>query len=47
VDKSPRPVDDKLSFWTARRPAGEWVFAQAAATQPRIDLRRGVQVTGF
>jgi 2-polyprenyl-6-methoxyphenol hydroxylase-like FAD-dependent oxidoreductase len=47
VDKSPRPIDGKLSFWTARRPAGEWVFARAAESDPRIDVRRGVQVTGL
>jgi 2-polyprenyl-6-methoxyphenol hydroxylase-like FAD-dependent oxidoreductase len=47
TDKSPRPVDEKLSFWTARRPAGEWVFAHAAENHPRIDLRRGVEVGGL
>jgi len=47
TDKSPRPVDEKLSFWTARRPAGEWVFAHAAENHPRIDLRRGVEVAGL
>lgn len=47
VDKSPRPIDDKLSFWTARRPTGEWVFAHAAENDSRVDLRRGVQVTGL
>ena len=47
ADQSPRPIDEKLSFWTARRPAGEWVFAQAAENHPRIDLRRGVHVTGL
>jgi 2-polyprenyl-6-methoxyphenol hydroxylase-like FAD-dependent oxidoreductase len=47
ADKSPRPIDGKLSFWTARRPAGEWVFARAAESDPRIDVRRGVEVTGL
>ena len=47
MDKSPRPIDDKLSCWTARRPAGEWVVAHAAENHPRIDLLRGVQVTGL
>lgn len=46
-DQSPRPGDDRFSFWTARRPAGEWVFGQAAQNHPRIDVRRGVQVTGL
>src|SRR5262245_37182200 len=30
TDHSPRPVDDQLWTYTARRPAGEWVFADAA-----------------
>ena len=47
ADKSPRPIDEKLSFRTARRPAGEWVFARAAENHPHIHLRRGVQVTGL
>jgi 2-polyprenyl-6-methoxyphenol hydroxylase-like FAD-dependent oxidoreductase len=46
-DKSPRPIDEKLSFWTARRPAGEWVFARAVHDDGRIDVRRGVQATGL
>jgi 2-polyprenyl-6-methoxyphenol hydroxylase-like FAD-dependent oxidoreductase len=46
-DKAPRPIDEKLSFWTARRPAGEWVFAHAAENHPRIDMQRGIQVTGL
>lgn len=47
ADKTPRPIDEKFTFWTARRPVGEWVFAQAAENHPRIDLRRGVKVTGL
>lgn len=46
-DRSPRPIDDQLSFLTARRPVGEWVFAHAAQEDLRIDLRRGVRVTGL
>jgi hypothetical protein len=30
TDRSPRPIDDRLWAWTARRPTGEWVFADAA-----------------
>jgi 2-polyprenyl-6-methoxyphenol hydroxylase-like FAD-dependent oxidoreductase len=44
-DQSPRPIDDKLWTYTARRPAGEWVFANAARDQPRVTVRRGVHVT--
>jgi 2-polyprenyl-6-methoxyphenol hydroxylase-like FAD-dependent oxidoreductase len=40
------PGDDRFWSWTARRPAAEWVFAKAAATRERIDVRRGVHVTG-
>jgi 2-polyprenyl-6-methoxyphenol hydroxylase-like FAD-dependent oxidoreductase len=43
TDQSPRPVDDKLWTYTARRPAGEWVFANAASQEPRVKIRRGVQ----
>ena len=47
ADQSPRDIDDKLWTYTARRPVGEWVFAKAAQTEPRITMRRGVQVVGF
>jgi 2-polyprenyl-6-methoxyphenol hydroxylase-like FAD-dependent oxidoreductase len=43
-DRSPRPIDEKLWTYTARRPVGEWVFAKAAEREPRITIRRGVQV---
>ena len=46
-DRSPRPIDDQLCFFTARRPAGEWVLAHAAQEDPRIDLRRGIRVIGL
>jgi 2-polyprenyl-6-methoxyphenol hydroxylase-like FAD-dependent oxidoreductase len=42
ADQSPRPVDDQLWTYTTRRPAGEWVFAHAAAKEPRVTVRRGV-----
>ena len=45
ADQSPRPIDDQLWTLTARRPVGEWVFADAAANAPRVTLRRGVRVT--
>jgi 2-polyprenyl-6-methoxyphenol hydroxylase-like FAD-dependent oxidoreductase len=45
ADRGPRAIDDKLWTYTARRPVAEWVFAEAAAREPRIRLRRGVQAT--
>ncbi len=44
TDRSARPIDDQLWTWTARRPVGEWVFAQAAQEEPRVEVRRGVRV---
>jgi 2-polyprenyl-6-methoxyphenol hydroxylase-like FAD-dependent oxidoreductase len=46
-DQSPRPIDDQCWTYTARRPVGEWVFASAAAREPRITMRRGVRVAGL
>src|SRR5687767_10008912 len=40
ADQSPRPIDEKLWTYTARRPVGEWVFATAAQNDPRVTLRR-------
>ena len=45
TDRSPRPIDDKLWTYTARRPVGEWVFANAALHEPRVTIQRGVRVT--
>jgi len=47
ADQSPRPIDDQLWTYTARRPAGEWVFADAARAEPRVMVRRGVQAVGL
>jgi 2-polyprenyl-6-methoxyphenol hydroxylase-like FAD-dependent oxidoreductase len=44
ADQSPRPIDEKLWTFTARRPVGEWVFATAAHNEPRVTIRRGVHV---
>ena len=44
ADRSPRPIDEQLWTLTARRPVGEWVFAQAAHKEPRITIRRGIRV---
>ena len=46
-DSSSRPMDDKLWTLTARRPLGEWVFANAARHEPRVTIKRGVQVSGL
>ena len=47
TDRAPRPIDDKLWTLTARRPVGEWVFANAAAErEPRVTIRRGVERRG-
>jgi 2-polyprenyl-6-methoxyphenol hydroxylase-like FAD-dependent oxidoreductase len=43
-DREARPIDDLLWTWTARRPVGEWVFAQAAREERRLTIRRGVRV---
>jgi 2-polyprenyl-6-methoxyphenol hydroxylase-like FAD-dependent oxidoreductase len=40
----PRPVDARLATLTARRPTVEQVFGAAAQEEPRLDVRRGVQV---
>src|SRR5215468_6688936 len=47
ADRSPRPIDDKLWTYTARRPAGEWVFADVARREPRVTIRRGVEAAGL
>ncbi len=47
TDRSPRPIDEQLWTWTARRPVGEWVFADAAHREPRITVRRGVQAAAL
>jgi 2-polyprenyl-6-methoxyphenol hydroxylase-like FAD-dependent oxidoreductase len=44
VDRSPRPVDDALWTYTARRPVLDWVFATAASREARVTVRRGVRV---
>jgi 2-polyprenyl-6-methoxyphenol hydroxylase-like FAD-dependent oxidoreductase len=44
TDKTRRPIDDQLWTLTARRPTGEWVVRDAAARQPRLTLRSGVDV---
>lgn len=45
ADQTPRPIDDELWTLTARRPVGEWVFADAASRERRITIRRGSPIT--
>lgn len=47
TDRAPRPIDDKLWTFTARRPVGEWVFADVAQRTPRVTIRRGVTAAGL
>jgi 2-polyprenyl-6-methoxyphenol hydroxylase-like FAD-dependent oxidoreductase len=44
ADKRPRPGDAELRFVTGRRPTIEWTVAGAAAEEPGVTIRRGVQV---
>ena len=44
TDRAPRPIDEKLWTLTARRPVGEWVFANAAQNARGLSIRRGVGV---
>ena len=46
-DRAPREDDERIRFVTGRRPVTEAVVAAAAEEHPRLDLRRGVQVTGL
>jgi 2-polyprenyl-6-methoxyphenol hydroxylase-like FAD-dependent oxidoreductase len=47
ADRAPRAIDDKLWTLSARRPVGEWVFADAAQRAPGLTIRRGVTVDGL
>jgi 2-polyprenyl-6-methoxyphenol hydroxylase-like FAD-dependent oxidoreductase len=47
TDQSPRPIDGMLWTYTARRPVGEWAFANAARDEPGVAIRRGVRVAGL
>ena len=47
TDQSPRPIDEKLWTYTARRPVGEWVFASLLDGESNTSVRRGVRVTGL
>ncbi|MGH2943956.1 MAG: FAD-dependent monooxygenase, partial [Solirubrobacteraceae bacterium] len=47
TDRRPRPGDERFRTLTARRPIIEQVLGSAAASQPRLEVRRGVAVTGL
>jgi len=47
ADRDPRPGDERLVTWTARRPTLEQVFARAAESQDGMEVRRGVSVSGL
>ncbi len=42
-----RPDDDRFTALTGRRPFVEAIVAAAAAAEPRLDVERGVAVTGL
>jgi flavin-dependent dehydrogenase len=46
-DHEPRDGDEAFRYVTGRRPVVEWVIAAAAAEQPGVVIRRGVQVAGL
>jgi 2-polyprenyl-6-methoxyphenol hydroxylase-like FAD-dependent oxidoreductase len=47
TDHEPRPDDDRFRMVTGRRPVLESVLAAHAEHQPRLEVRRGVRVTGL
>jgi|SRR5262245_8962476 len=47
ADRTRRPGDERFVTHTGRRPMIEHVLASAAAAHPRIDVRRGVAVSGL
>jgi 2-polyprenyl-6-methoxyphenol hydroxylase-like FAD-dependent oxidoreductase len=44
AQREPRPGDERLVTWTARRPTLEQVFARAAESVDGMEVRRGVSV---
>ncbi len=47
ADQSTRPIDEQLWTYTARRPVGEWVFANLVEAEPNVAVRRGVRVSNL
>jgi 2-polyprenyl-6-methoxyphenol hydroxylase-like FAD-dependent oxidoreductase len=46
-DRAPRPGDERLRPLMTRRATLDWVLARTAATEPGVELRHGVHVTGL
>jgi hypothetical protein len=44
---SPQPGDEDLVYLWVRRPVVEWALRRAAAAEPAVEIRAGVQVTGL
>jgi 2-polyprenyl-6-methoxyphenol hydroxylase-like FAD-dependent oxidoreductase len=44
-DRAPRPGDERLETVTARRPVIDYAAATVAAAEPRLEVRRGVEVS--
>ncbi len=44
-DREPRPGDDRFWTYTARRPTFEYVMANAAQSEPHVEVVRGTQIT--
>lgn len=47
ADRQPRPGDDRWISLSARRPTTELAFARAAASQPGLEVHRGIVVEGL
>lgn len=46
--RGPRePGDEDLVYLWVRRPIIEWALRRAAAAEPAVEVRAGVQVTGL
>ncbi|TQM11985.1 NAD(P)/FAD-dependent oxidoreductase [Pseudonocardia kunmingensis] len=46
-DRAPTDGDDQLSLLVTRRSTVDWVLGRAAAAEPGVEVRHGVQVTGL
>src|SRR4029453_12021050 len=42
-----KPGDEDLVYLWVRRPVIEWALRRAAAAEPGVEIRAGVQVTGL
>ena len=46
TDREPRPGDERFLTDTARRSTAEYTFADAARSEPRLTIERGVKIAG-